>query len=91
MEARKIPKSIDDPLKLIIWDIRDVAPLVICLMIGIAAGNLTLFTIIGIGFAAGSRKFRERRQDGWAIHALYWIGLLPLKLLPNPFVREYYP
>lgn len=91
MQMHKIPKSIDEPFKLVIWDIRDMGPVVIALMAGILVGKLWPFLLTGIGFAYASRKFRDRRQDGWGLHALYWIGLIPIRGVPNPFIRRYLP
>ena len=91
MEQIKIPKSIDDPLKLLIWDIRDVIPAVACIMVGILVSHLWPFLVLGFGTGWLSRKFRDRRQDGWGLHSLYWMGLLPLKQLPNPFIRRFLP
>lgn len=86
-----LPKTIDDPVKLLIWDIRDVVPFVVCIMIGILAGTLWPFLIVGFGLAYITRKMRDRRQDGWGLHFLYWIGLLPAKGCPNPYVRRLLP
>ncbi len=91
MEQVKIPKTIDDPIKLLIWDIRDIVPAVICLMVGILANQLGMFLLIGLAIGYASRKFREGRQEGWALQALYWIGLYPSTVLPNPFIRRYLP
>jgi len=91
MEQVKIPKSIDEPLKIVIWDIRDVVPAVVCIMTGILVGHIGPFLVIGFGVAWLNRKLRDRRQDGWGVHALYWMGLLPLKQLPNPFIRRFLP
>lgn len=91
MQPYKIPKSIDEPFKLLVWDVRDMGPVVAGIMAGILAGKLWPFLLAGMGFAYASRKFRDRRQDGWGTHALYWIGLLPIKGAPNPFIRRYLP
>jgi conjugal transfer pilus assembly protein TraL len=39
------------------------------------------------------RRFRDNRPDGYTLHAIYWLGLLPSKALtiPNPFIRRFYP
>jgi conjugal transfer pilus assembly protein TraL len=39
------------------------------------------------------RRFRDGRPDGFILHAIYWVGLLPTKAktIPNPFIRSYLP
>ncbi len=95
-EPIEIPKSIDDPPTILLWRIDDLVPIVVCLIIGIFMGRpATLFgmLLIGVLLVRLYSKYRERRPDGHALHALYWWGLIPLKgrTTPNPFIRRWAP
>ena len=56
-------------------------------------GVLLIALGLGVLFAHGYRKFRDRQADGYALHLLYWLGLMPLaaRTTPNPFARRYTP
>lgn len=95
-DALDIPKSIDDPPLLLLWRVDDLAPIVLTLVVGILTGSpRTLFQLLllGVLLVRLYTKFRERRPDGYALHFLYWHGLLPLRgrATPNPFARRWLP
>lgn len=96
MEPIQIPQHIDDPINFLLWDIRDVVPVVAGMVVGILLDQFWIFFLIGAAIAKFNQKFRDRRQEGYGMHLLYWIGLLPLLpskglTLPNSFIRSYLP
>ena len=93
MKDLEFPRYIDDPPTLLIWRLDDLMPLVLALVAGILADQLLLFLLVGGGLSHGYRKFRDRAPDGYAIHLLYWWGLIPwvARTIANPFERRYLP
>lgn len=89
----EMPKYIDDPPHLLLWRVDDLAPIVLMLIVGILADRLLMFLIIGLLLVRLYSKFRESRPDGYALHFLYWSGLLPItgRTTPNPFARRWLP
>jgi conjugal transfer pilus assembly protein TraL len=87
------PKYLDDPPTLLLWRLDDLMPAVIALVIGILIGHPLVLTLAGFGAGYGYRRYRESRPDGFALHWLYWQGLMPLKArsTPNPFARRFAP
>jgi len=89
----EFPRYIDDPPTLLIWRMDDLMPAVLSLVIGILTGQLLLFLLVGGGLSHGYRKFRDRAPDGYAIHMLYWWGILPFdaRSIINPYARRHLP
>lgn len=91
MNTVEIPQGIDDPPQVLLWDLTELAPIVLGLVVGMIANRAMLFLGIGLIAVYAYRRVRDRHADGFFIHALYWAGL-PLKkarTLPNPFIRRY--
>ena len=89
MEPVAIPKTIDDPIHLLLWSTDEIVPFMVCMLIDQFIPALA-FGVIAVKF---HRRFRDNRPDGYTLHANYWLGLLPGKTLtiPNPFIRRFYP
>jgi conjugal transfer pilus assembly protein TraL len=89
----EFPRYIDDPPTLLIWRLDDLMPMVLSLVIGILTGQLLLFLLAGWAMSHGYRKFRDRAPDGYAIHLLYWWGLIPMgsRTVGNPYDRRHLP
>lgn len=93
MKQIEFPRYIDDPPSFLIVRMDDVMPAVVALIAGILTDQLFLFLLIGFGVSYGYSKFRDRQPDGYALHWLYWVGLLPwaTRTIRNPFERRYIP
>jgi len=93
VENLDFPHHIDEPPTLLLWRMDDLMPLVLALVAGILVDRLTLALVLGALLSHGYRKFRDRQADGYALHLIYWIGLMPLaaRSIPNPFARRYAP
>lgn len=93
MKAEMIPRHIDDPLHVLFWSIDEVAPIGLGLVIGMFIGSPLLLAGIGWVFSTFYRRFRDAKPDGFALHFLYWQGLMPArgKTAPNPFIRSFRP
>ncbi|MBK1717296.1 type IV conjugative transfer system protein TraL [Thiocystis violacea] len=93
MATVEMPRHVDDPPNLMLWRIDDVTPFLILLVIGILINQTMIFIGIGLITVRLYGRFRESRADGYALHGLYWLGLMPMphRSTPNPFIRRYLP
>lgn len=93
MEPVTIPKHVDDPVTLLIWSADEFAPAAFLLILGILIGQVTIMLVLAVVAIKAYRRFRDNRPDGYPLHAVYWIGLLPSNAItiPNPFIRAFYP
>lgn len=93
MEPITIPKHIDDPVTLLVWSADEFVPAAFLMMLGMLIGQLLIMLILSVVVIKAYRRFRDNRPDGYALHAAYWIGMLPSQAItiPNPFMGEFYP
>ena len=89
----EIPQRIDEPVHVLLWQVDEIAPIAIGLMIGMFIGAPLI--LMGVGWVMTSfyRRFRDAKPDGFALHYLYWHGFMPTRsrTAPNPFTRQYLP
>ncbi|WP_353160393.1 MULTISPECIES: type IV conjugative transfer system protein TraL [Salinisphaera] len=89
----EIPQGIDDPPQVLLWNLNELAPIVLGLVIGMITGNAMLLTAGGLIITHIYRRAGARSPDGHIIHFMYWQGV-PLRktvTLPNTFVRIFVP
>jgi conjugal transfer pilus assembly protein TraL len=93
MEPITLPKHIDDPVTLLVWSADEFVPAAFLMMLGMLIGQLLIMLVLSVIVIKAYRRFRDNRPDGYALHAAYWIGMLPSQAItiPNPFIREFYP
>jgi conjugal transfer pilus assembly protein TraL len=93
MEPVAIPKTIDDPIHILLWSADEIVPFMVCMLTGMLIDHLLPALAIGVIAVKTYRRFRDNRPDGYTLHAMYWLGFLPSKALtiPNPFIRRFYP
>lgn len=93
MDPVILPKHIDEPITLLIWSADEFVPFAVVLLLGLLVGQLTAALILSVVVIKAYRRFRDHRPDGYPLHALYWIGLLPSRArsAPNPYLRSYLP
>lgn len=93
MEPIPIPRHIDEPLTLLIWQADEFVPFFIVILSGMLMGQLFAALIVSYFVLRAYRRFRDNRPDGIALDALYWWGILPTAAItrPNPWIRRFYP
>ena len=93
MEPVAIPKTIDDPIHLLLWSADEIVPFMVCMLTGMLIDQFIPALAIGVIAVKFYRRFRDNRPDGYTLHAIYWLGLLPSKAItiPNPFIRRFSP
>jgi conjugal transfer pilus assembly protein TraL len=93
MEPVAIPKTIDDPIHLLLWSADEIVPFMVCMLTGMLVDQLLPSLAMGVFAVKFYRRFRDNRPDGYTLHAVYWLGLLPSNAItiPNPFIRRFYP
>ena len=92
MQPRTLPRHLDQPQRILIFQADELMPAVILFTIGIAMGHLGKFMLLGAASIWLMRRFRHTKPDGFVIHALYWYGLpVPFRTTLNPFLRRVLP
>lgn len=93
MSALRIPRSIDAPPMLLMWQVDDAAPFLLALVVGFFMGKVLVFSIVGLVASNLYMRFRDGRPDGFLWHALYSLGLMPTraKTIRNPFQTQFFP
>ncbi|MBF0393338.1 MAG: type IV conjugative transfer system protein TraL [Alphaproteobacteria bacterium] len=89
----KVPSRIDDPHHFLFWQVDEVAPWGLVLMLGIWLDHLGKFLLFGFVLVSVYKRFRDGRPDGYFLHLLYWLGFVRSRgrSMPNPFVRRFFP
>lgn len=89
----EIPRHIDDPHQFLLWSADEVVPFFSVLMIGIFLGQVFIFAVLAYFVLKLFRRFRDGRPDGYLLHVLYWVGIVPSKArtLFNPYIRRFLP
>lgn len=93
MEPVAIPQSIDDPIHILLWSADEIVPFMVSMLTGMLIDQFIPALAIGLIAVKFYRRFRDNRPDGYTLHALYWLGLLPSRALtvPNPYIRIFLP
>ena len=93
MEPVAIPQSIDDPIHILLWSADEIVPFMVCMLTGMLIDHFISALAIGLIAVKFYRRFRDNRPDGYTLHALYWLGLLPSRAMtiPNPSIRCFLP
>lgn len=93
MEPVQIPRQIDEPPTVLLWNTDELAPIVLLHVIGIFTGNVLIMTALGFAASSLYKRFRDGHPDGYLQHLLYWIGLMPTsaRTIRNPFADHYKP
>ena len=93
MDPVRLPTRVDEPHQFLLWSADEIIPLLTLFVMGVIFENITIFTLVGFGLTSVYKKYKNCKPDGYLLHALYWIGLIPSKArtLVNPFIRRFYP
>ena len=88
-----IPRYIDDPPHLLMWQLDEMLPVLIGIVIGMIIGSPTYTIIAGIVVGRFYKKIKNSRPDGFFYHYVYWytgIGGKGRSMI-NPFIRRLFP
>ncbi|MEI8573870.1 MULTISPECIES: type IV conjugative transfer system protein TraL [Methylomonas] len=93
MEPVAIPQSIDDPIHILLWSADEIVPFMVSMLTGMLIDQFIPGMALGFIAVKLYRRFRDNRPDGYTLHALYWLGLLPnrSRTIPNPYIRRFLP
>lgn len=89
----RIPRYIDSPPHVMLWEADELAPIILGLAIGMLFGIAFICTVVGLGVTHIYKKFKDGHPDGFMLHTLYWYGFMPGrgKSIRNPYSRLYLP
>lgn len=91
MKVIDIPQKIDDPITFLLWDIDEMAPIMLGLFIGVAIGKPLMMTVVGMLLSNGYSRYRDSKPEGFVLHYLYWTGFWPSskRTTPNTYIRRF--
>jgi conjugal transfer pilus assembly protein TraL len=70
MEPVAIPKTIDDPIHILLWGADEIVPFMVCMLTGMLINHFILalaFAVIAVKFY---RRFRNNHSDCYTLHAI---------------------
>lgn len=87
------PRYLDAPQQILFWTIDQMVPFATMVVIGMLTQTLLICIAIGGGIAWAFARYRDSNPDGFVLHYLYWIGVMPMKgrAAINPFIRRILP
>ena len=74
MEPVAIPKTIDDPIHILLWSADEMVPFMVCMLTGMLIDHFIPALAVGALAVRFYRRFRDNRPDGYTLHAVYWLG-----------------
>jgi conjugal transfer pilus assembly protein TraL len=89
----KIPRTLDQPITLLLWSADELVPFCAVVVIGMLMGQFLIALVVALGVTRAYRRFRDIHPDGYLFHLAYWYGFMPIssRHFPNPFIRTFYP
>lgn len=93
MQRIELPRHLDDPQRLFLWQADEVIPFTAVLGVGMFTRTLGISLVVAIALLMLLRRYRDARPDGYLLHMLYWYGIWPVKghTFINPFQRRVLP
>jgi len=86
----RIPKYLDSPISLLIFEPDEVIPAVVVYLVIFALGFPKMALLAGFGISRVYAKLKARYGPAFIIHKLYRWGLYRIGNLPEWAVREFY-
>lgn len=85
-----VPRHLDEPPKLLFWDM-DVAIVFLGIVLfGILAGVFVLAILAGGVAGYGVQRLKAGQQKGYGVHFLYWhLPMNAFKRTPPSCIREF--
>lgn len=87
----QVPRTLDDPGRILWWDVDQALLVCMFLVFGMVAGYLLIGMITGLSIGWVYGKSKSGRHKGYAIHLMYWFmpsGVLGLRRTPPSHHRE---
>ena len=81
-----VPQTLDDPPRLLFWDMDVAMVFVVVLGFSIMVGQMILGAILGVVLAAWFARSKSGRNRGYGLHLLYWylpVGLSFKRVPPS--------
>jgi len=88
-KAFDIPRRLNDPPKLFLWDM-DIAMLFsTCFILGAIAGSAILGSIVGGALGHYYGRLKSGKHPAYAVHLVYWyLPIGKMKAVPPSHIRE---
>ncbi len=79
-----VPQTLDDPPKLLFWDMDVAMVFIVMLGFAIMVGQMVIGTIAGLILAAMFARAKSGRSRGYGLHLLYWYSPVGLSFKRVP-------
>ena len=88
-----IPRYIDDPPHLLMWQLDEMMPILLGVIVGIIIGKPTYTILAGMVVTKFYKQIKNSRPDGFFYHYIHWYTGLGSKsrTMVNPFIRRFFP
>ncbi len=92
---QKIPNYQDDPAQMLFWEVDEFLIMSVFFGTGLVISQLTTMIILSFVLIRFYRRVRDRRANGFLVHAVYWYTGLGAKeenpgSRPIPFIHRYF-
>lgn len=90
MKKVKVPRYIDNPMQVLLWELDDVLPFIGFFGVGLLLDKLIWFLPVGIILSRQMIKMKQSNLRGLLKHTGYWAGLITLNKRDNNGLRREY-
>lgn len=90
MKQVKVPRYVDNPMQVLLWELDDVLPFLSLFGIGIVVDKLLYLIPIGILLSAQMIRMKNSSLRGMLKHGGYWAGFISLNKRDNNGLRREY-
>ena len=86
----RIPRHIDDPQRLMFWELEELGVLISFMMIGVLFDFFLIGTMFGTVFMVLLSKVKSGKPRGFFMHWLYHQNLIDIAGLPPSYIKEFH-
>ncbi len=85
----KIPRYLDSPIQILIWDVDIFLPGALVFIIGVFTHNMVLFGLMAFGYLYMMTKLQHNLPRGMMNNILHKYGVYPYTRYPDGFIRVF--
>lgn len=85
----RIPRYIDAPITILIWDVDTFVPAFVLILLGVFSHNLFLFASIAVAYAWILAKYQKHFPRGVMSNIMHHWGVFPYSGYPDGYVKKF--
>lgn len=78
MRQIQMPRSVDEPLPVVFFEIDEVIVFIVCVMVGIIIRELTYAILASIFIVRSFSRWKSGKLPGVLAHMAFWYGIFAL-------------